>query len=185
MKKIAITGGIGEGKSTILGYVKDLGIVVLSADDVAKEVLAEDKFQQAVANELHLKLPIDRKLLRTIILDDPALREKLNQILHPEILKRILASKISIIEVPLLFEASVQDYFDQIWVVTCGKSEQFKRLNARLKDPLITKKLIETQIPTAEKCKHADLIFDTRNAEEYLRNQVKQALEAEGFFDLL
>ena len=181
MKRIAITGGVAEGKSTILRYIKEKGLPVLSADDIAKEVLSEDKFQKAVAEGLNLNLPLNRQDLRLLILEDSAARKKLNHILHPEILKRLLASKISIIEVPLLFEAGVENSFDKIWVVTCGEEEQFRRLNERLKDTVLAKKLIGTQIPTSEKYKYADLVFDTRNSEDFLRNQIKKALMTEGF----
>lgn len=182
MLRIAITGGIAEGKSTVLNYIKEYGIPAISADDIARQVLSEELFQHRVAEALHVHLPLDRAEIRSKILDDPLAREKLNYIVHPEILKRLLDSGVQVIEVPLLFEAGVQDHFEKIWVVTCGLAEQKRRLAERLQDSELAQKLISIQLPSSKKCEQADVVFDTRKPEDTVKRQVRDALASEGFF---
>lgn len=179
--KIAITGGIAEGKSTILQYIQEAGVETLSADEIAKDILDQQDAQEEVALKLNIELPIDRKKLLKLIAEDKKKRSILDQIMHPKILSVIKKSHISIVEVPLLYETNTEKYFDQVWVVTSGTKEQKKRLLKRLKDELLVDNLLKTQWPTEKKAARADKIINTNLPESCVKQEVLLALKEVGF----
>lgn len=160
--RIAITGGVGEGKSTVLGLVGAHGLRTLSADEVAREVLSEPDVSRKV--ERVLGEPYRPERVRERITREPDLRRQINAVTHPEILRRLLersAGEPTAIEVPLLIEACIQRFFDQTWVVTCGPEEQMRRVAERLGDEQAARELIDAQLPTPVKCAFADRVVRT------------------------
>src|SRR5688572_15672651 len=113
--RVAITGGIAEGKSTVLHHLKEAGQSVYSADDAALEVFSDPRMQRRLSAVSGLPEPIDRERLRAAIADTPELRREVNLAMHGPILDRILASRARFIEVPLLVEACLQARFDAVW----------------------------------------------------------------------
>lgn len=125
-KKIAVTGGIGSGKSTVLSLLEDAGYPVYSCDKIyqslAEEVGYVEKiksiFPSVVANG-----QIDRARLAKLVFSDAMAREKLNTIAHPLIMERLLAemnnddAMLCFAEVPLLLEGDYCRLFDAIIVV--------------------------------------------------------------------
>src|SRR5688572_28097620 len=122
--RIAITGGVAEGKSTVLRYVQEHGLTVASADDLARDAFNERYTQESIANLLGVEPPVSTKLVRDSILREPRLRRALNRLTHPQIVRSLEQSVATAIEVPLLIETCLQGHFDRIWVVTCGNLEQ-------------------------------------------------------------
>ena len=155
MTRVAVTGGIAEGKSTVLQIAADQGYATVSADAIGREVFAEPETQQSIRKALDLEH----------IAADRAARARLNEITHPEILARMFAQyperTIVLFEVPLLIETCIQRLFDQTWVVTCGKVEQLRRLTERLGDQAQAEALIAAQIATRAKFAFADLVIRT------------------------
>lgn len=126
MKKIAITGGIGSGKSTVSAYIKEQGCPVFSCDEIYKEVITT----QAYINAIQKVFPnviqngeIDRKRLSEQVFTDEKKRLDLNAVAHPLIMQRLMekmqacTSELIFAEVPLLFEGGYQNLFDQIIIV--------------------------------------------------------------------
>ena len=124
--KVAITGGIGSGKSTVAEYIADMGYSVFSCDTIYKEIYPMDAFQQ----KLRAAFPsciknglLDKKLLTAAVFSDDAARKTLNALAHPCILSRLyekmdcVNSPIVFAEVPLLFETGLEDAFDFVIVV--------------------------------------------------------------------
>jgi dephospho-CoA kinase len=164
--RIAVTGGIGEGKSTVLSIASDLGIHTVSADKIAREVLDDPAFRTRIAHELHLDSDAleFRARLREKISEDVEARTTLNSLTHPEILRRLLSSgseRVTLFEVPLLIETCIQRFFDQTWLVTCGPEEQLRRLTQRLGNEEAARQLIATQLTAHIKTAFADRIIRT------------------------
>ena len=177
--RVAVTGGIAEGKSTVMGYLRSLGESTVSADQIAREVFESEEVQSALSERLGLALPLDRDRVRIAISRDIELRRWLNAVTHPKILDQIEVSSAHWFEVPLLFEACLQARFHSIWVVTCGAAEQRSRLVQRLGDDAAARSLIAAQLPTEVKIAFADEIIRTNQSEAAVLEIVRQGVERE------
>ena len=172
MRRVGITGGIAEGKSTVLGYLASLGYKTASADAIAKDVLSTESVQGEVAELFGESLPLDPGKMRRAIGLKPPLRRALNRVLHPHILEAIQESGAAFVEVPLLIETCIQGQFDEIWVVTCGRDEQFRRLESRVGKAEAVR-LIGIQLPTEAKEPFADHVIRTNKREESVFQEVR------------
>jgi dephospho-CoA kinase len=143
---IGITGPIGCGKSTILGWLAARGALVIDADQVAREVTAPGS--PAVAEIVAAFGPgvagvegaLDRAALAAIVFEDPAALRRLEAITHPLVRARILATirdaeaagvPIVALEAIRLVEAGYPALLDEVWLVTCDPPRQLERLEAR------------------------------------------------------
>lgn len=179
MPRIAITGGVGEGKSTVLKYIKEMGISTVSSDVVARRVFNSKAVQKQISEVTGMPLPILPEHLRDLFPKTPTLRRTLNRIMHPLIRAELRASKAPVAEVPLLIEACMMADFDRIWVVTCGPEEQLARVAERLGSPDAAARLIATQIPTRAKLPFADIIVRTNQPEESVKSYIAKVIRAE------
>lgn len=169
--RVAITGGIAEGKSTVLGYCRDAGYPVCSVDELARTVFDSDPVQTGLAKLLGQPFPIMRADVRKAIVASPVVRRALNHLTHPLLLDAIHKSDAAVFEVPLLVETCLLGEFDRIWVVTCGPEQQLERLSQRI-GPQDAKALIETQLPTRAKTPFADAIVRTNEPEHNVKRYV-------------
>lgn len=138
-KKIALTGGIGSGKSTVLALLKKLGYPVFSCDEIYREITES----QAYVKEIEALFPscvekgkINRKALAEIVFNDKERRKQLNALAHPLIMKTLIERmerepSFSFAEVPLLWEGNYQDLFDYILVVTREKGARIQAVIQR------------------------------------------------------
>ena len=161
MLNIAITGGIAEGKSTVLGYMRELGYKTASADDVARSVFESPSVQDRLSELLRIPTPVTPPDLREHLWENSRLRREVNALMHPLILKGLHELRADMIEVPLLIETCLQGHFRRVWVVTCGPDEQRKRLIARFGNDADTNSILLSQLPTEVKCAFADVIVRT------------------------
>jgi len=143
MLVVALTGGIGSGKSTVSHHLESLGVPVIDADRLAHQMVAPDapalqEIQKAFG--AHLVDPqgkLDRAALRNIVFDNATKRRRLEAILHPRIrqaMERWLAQQTypyAVIVIPLLFETAQTDLADRILVVDCDESRQLERVAQR------------------------------------------------------
>lgn len=173
---LAVTGGIAEGKSTVVGYLREEGVSCLSADDLARDVLSRPDIQRAVARLGPTDPPSMSKKLAT----DPAYRRALNLVVHPAVLELIISDVRPVVEVPLLFEACLQGLFRRVWVVTCGPEEQLRRLVERTGCEETARRLIDAQLPSDVKCAFADEIVRTNQPPKNVHNLVVSIARAEG-----
>jgi dephospho-CoA kinase len=176
MPVIGITGGLACGKSTVARLLAQHGATLLSADDIAHEITAAGS---AVAQEIARVFgpevldkagKIDRKALGSLVFHDSEKRKQLESITHPAIL-RLLKERISsvvneragslvIVEVPLLFEAGIESWFDCILVVAASEQIQLQRLRER--NGLTEEEArarIESQMPLNEKVARGDFVL--------------------------
>jgi dephospho-CoA kinase len=129
--KIAITGGIGEGKSAVLEILKRNGFEVASADQVAGELFNLNSVQEELAKILDLPVPISPKILRFAIENDATIRRRVNRLMHPQVVSIIESSKATFIEIPILLEVVIQPLFDSVWVVSTDEAVQKSRISSR------------------------------------------------------
>jgi dephospho-CoA kinase len=173
--QIAITGGIAEGKSTVLQFCSELGVPTLSADVLARDAFADPDIRGDV--EELLGLPItDRAAIRSKILSDDQARRGLNQILHPWIAARARGFH-GAIEIPLLIETVRFADVDAVVVVTCGEVEQRRRLMERLQDFDLTERMLAAQLPTRVKMQFADAVVRTNDSLRSVQDQTRAVLE--------
>ncbi len=125
-KKIAITGGIGSGKSTVLQLLKEMGYPVFSCDELYREVIRSQLYIQKIADIFPAVIEngeINRKRLAAEVFSDKKKREKLNATAHPLIMRQlmkkmdVIENKFVFAEVPLLFEGNYECLFDAVIVV--------------------------------------------------------------------
>jgi dephospho-CoA kinase len=172
----AVTGGIGEGKSTVLELIRQSGFAVVSADTIAAQLFDEPDINRALAGLVSMPPPVDRQSLREALVANPALRRSINRLMHPLIMDRIRRSEADFVEVPLLLEACLQAEFDQVWLVTCGPEEQLRRVAERYGDETKARAIIGTQLPSSIKAVYADRIIDTRQSLLDVKESVNSAL---------
>ena len=155
-KSIAITGGIGSGKSTVLNFLKQLGFPVYSCDAIYLELLREKEYVSKLASifpEVVIKDKIDKNRLASIVFSNKCAREQLNKLAHPLVMERLLKrmkeenSEIVFAEVPLLFEGNFEYLFDEVWVIRREVDERIKSVCIRDEiSPNNVKARIESQI---------------------------------------
>lgn len=190
---VGLTGGIVSGKSTVARMFKQLGADTIDADNIARIIVQPGK--KAWKNIVHYfgkeilkdNQEINRKELARIVFADKEKLEKLNNITHPEIMaiiknkieemrsKGCVNATISIIEVPLLFEAGMEYMMDRIIVVYLNREEQIKRLHIRnnlTQEEAINR--IDSQMSLEKKLKKADYVIDNSASLSHTRIQVKQ-----------
>ncbi|MDE6105194.1 MAG: dephospho-CoA kinase [Clostridia bacterium] len=137
--KIAVTGGIGSGKSTVGQIIKNLGYPVISCDEIYKTILQDTEFLQKLAaefgNEIIKDGKLDKTKLSSIVFSDEDKLKKLNEITHPEIMKEVFTQatkyKICFCEVPLLFEGGYEKDFDGVIVVLRSLDERISSVAQR------------------------------------------------------
>ncbi|UOG93329.1 MAG: dephospho-CoA kinase [Candidatus Thiothrix sulfatifontis] len=170
MLKVGLTGGIGCGKSTAVRRFRELGVPVIEADLIAREVVAVGQpALQEIAERFGLQAlqadgALHRAWLRQTVFSDPARLQQLESILHPriraEILARIAAcahSAYVIVDVPLLFEKGYTQLFERILVIDCLPDQQVLRVRQRdgSDDGVITS-IMQSQIARAARLQQAD-----------------------------
>lgn len=190
MRVLGITGSIATGKSTVTRMLADLGAPTLSADTVARDVLAPgtETTQAVLAAFPACVLPgaadaVDRRALSRLVFADPAARLRLQALTHPAIravlLPQIAAWQaaregIAAVEIPLLYEGGWETALDGVVVVICAEATQLRRLQERLGiNAAEAQRQIDAQWPLAEKAARADFVVTTDGALEDTRRQVQ------------
>ena len=170
---IGLTGGIGSGKSLVAARFAELGVTVVNADTVAREVVAKgepalDAIRAHFGEDIVLPNgELDRRKLRGIIFNDPAQKKWLEALLHPIIRLRIVdqlhaaISPYAILESPLLLETDQHLLVEKIIVVDVDETTQIVRASARDgSDATQIKNIIASQMPRSEKLQKADFVID-------------------------
>lgn len=189
MKKIAITGSLGTGKSTILKILQNLGFSTFSCDEVVKNLYKDPDIQKKIIEIFGKEiLSIDGKLnkrkILEKILENNKLKEKLESLFHPLVKEKLLEfirerkeEKIIFAEVPLLFEAGWEDLFDEIWVITCSPLTQKERILKKGLEEKLGEKLLKLQLSLKEKEKKAHKIIFSEKSFEELEKEIKEMLK--------
>ena len=183
---IGLTGGIGSGKTTVAHGFEKLGVPLIDADLIARELVepGQPAFEEVRAvfgaECLTKEGRLDRALIRQRIFADNSLRQRLEAILHPEIRNRIKAliaevqAAYCIVVIPLLLETGQNDLVDRILVVDAPEKEQIKRVAAR--DKLSHNAIIKTMHTQADRetrLAAADDIIENNSDLETLMSHIR------------
>ena len=182
---VGLTGGIGSGKSAAGQYFVELGIDVIDADHVSRNILdentkAKDLFIKNFGESfLDQNNNINRDLLRTEIFINKDKKDKLESIIHPIVRKEITEfinqsdSIYKIIMVPLIYETNSKDFYDKIIVIDSDESIQVERARQRdnkSKEDIIN--IINNQASREQRNSIADMIILNNSTLDDLKNQV-------------
>jgi len=137
--KIAVTGGIGSGKSALCSAFKQLGYPCFSCDEIYKEVFAEEDYIAALVSIFGEKIlsggKPDRKKISSEVFSDKNKLELLNKEAHPRIMRRLYKAMegypLCFAEVPLLFEGGYEKDFDRVIIVYRNKESRILSVMAR------------------------------------------------------
>ena len=172
---VGLTGGIASGKTAVSRCFDQLGVPVIDADVVAREVVEPgrpaldaivEKFGREVLDETGR---LDRRMLRELVFADPELRRELEQLLHPEIRRRMkqkiaeLHQDYVVLVIPLLLEVEQTNLVDRVLVVDAPERAQISRAMER--DGSSEKEIrdiMSAQLPREQRLARADDIIENR-----------------------
>lgn len=185
---IGLTGGIGSGKTTIANYFAELGITVVDADVIARDIVKKESpalasiaayFGHSVIDE---NGELNRAELRARVFSNNDHKQWLNHLLHPLIRQEMVlqtqaaSSPYCLLVVPLLIENNLMPLVDRILVIDVDTDTQLLRASMRDNNSkLQIQKIIDSQISRQERIAHADDIIDNQyqNTDEIQQSIVK------------
>jgi dephospho-CoA kinase len=188
--KVGLTGGVACGKTTVSDRFKELGIEIIDADIIARELLEQDSgcyrdvvdlFGQQVLLE---SAEINRSWLRDRIFSDAEAKLALESIIHPAVRRTLAeasencASDYCIVSVPLLIEANMQSLVDRILIVDLPPEQQLDRLMQRDKISLKqAQAMLAGQCSRAQRLSFADDILNNAHPVSALDEQIRMLHE--------
>lgn len=191
MLKVALTGNIAAGKSTVVEVWRELGARVVDADELARRAVAPGSpgLQRIVerwgTGVLNAAGELDRAAMRARVFSDPAARSELESIIHPIVAAERDAefaaaeregTPVVVADIPLLFEVGREKEFDLVVLVDAPEPVRRERLvRDRGLDPEEAERMIAAQMPAAEKRPRADLVIDNDGSLEALRVRAQKA----------
>lgn len=186
MLTVGLTGSVASGKSAVARIWADDGVPVVSADELAREVvrpgsegLAEvvDAFGTGVLRE---DGTLDRDAVRARVFGDDAARRELESILHPRIAalrdswvaeREAEGAELVVAEIPLLFEAGLEDEYDVTVVVHASRRERLRRLEGeRGIEAEEARRIMDAQMDPDEKRRRADFVLENEGSPAELRD---------------
>ena len=200
MLRVALTGGIGSGKSLVGEILEELGALVIDSDQLAREVIERgspgyEEVVTAFGDSILSEGQIDRSKLAAVVFKESDLRKKLESIIHPlvreaaeKLARKLPSGAILINQIPLLVESDGAKRFD--YVVTVSADEEIRRERLRLrglKDYEITQRMA-AQVSDSEREKIANYIIRnngsidelTRAVEELMANELLPRAQKQG-----
>jgi len=191
---VGLTGGIATGKSTVSKMMQELGVPIVDADLIARQIVepgkdAWKKIVKEFGEEILLENgEIDRPKLSKIVFNNADKRKAINSITHPHIYSEIRKQTTSlffkgeqlvVLDLPLLYESNkMTGYLYKVIVVTCDDDLQLERLmsrNQHSEEEAI--KRIEAQMPLEKKCEMADIIIENSGSLTNTRTQVESIVK--------
>ena len=185
MKVIGLTGNIGCGKTTVAGMLRDLGVAIIDADAVARQVRTNDGIVRGRIEERFGTL--DAGELAEIVFTDPSALADLEAILHPAVRDQVRSrlaelmdadAPAACIEAIKLLESPLLDRCDETWVVRCEEADALARMAARGMDEEAARARLANQTSQADKVAAADRVIDGSAPLEETRRQVAAAYKA-------
>ena len=194
MLRAGLTGGIASGKSTVAGFLAELGAFVQDGDRIAHEVMEPggpayesvvERFGRDVLDE---DGSISRPRLGAVVFADDDARADLNALVHPEVrreaerrLQAYLAhgrAVVVVLEAALLVETGAYRDHDTLIVVKCGPEAQVQRMVARGMSLDDARARLDAQAPLADKLALARYVIDTETSMRITREQTRQVYES-------
>jgi dephospho-CoA kinase len=194
--RIGVTGPIGCGKSTVAGWLGDLGAYVVDADDLAREATGPgEPALRAVIERFGDRYllsdgSLDRAALGRLVFSDPAALAALESIVHPAVRRRVetavraaeeAEAPAVVIEAIKLVEGGLAERCDEVWLIVCSAATQRERLIARGSSDADATQRIAAQDDPAERLRQAATrVIDTSGTIADARRRVEEAWMASG-----
>jgi dephospho-CoA kinase len=184
---VGLTGGIGAGKSEALAAFERLGAATLSTDRVAHDLLADDEVRAALVERWGEGIApdgeVDRDRVSGIVFSDRGELTWLESITHPRVGARVYewrqnldpAVPVAVVEVPLLFEAGMEEAFDATVAIIADDELRDARLRERGQGGLAGRE--ERQLDQAEKERRADHVIRHDASLEALESEVREVID--------
>ena len=191
MLRVALTGGIGSGKSLVGEILEELGALVIDSDQLAREVIERgspgyEEVVTAFGDSILSEGQIDRSKLAAVVFNESDLRKKLESIIHPlvreaaeKLARKLPSGAILINQIPLLVESEGAKRFD--YVVTVSADEEIRRERLRLRglrDYEITQRMA-AQVSDSEREKIANYIIRNNGSIDELTRAVEELMASE------
>jgi len=183
--KVAVTGGIGSGKSAVGEILQELGAVIIDSDELARTVIERgspgyDQVLAAFGDEILTAGEIDRAKLAGLVFTKPELRKKLEGIVHPlvreaaeGIMRSIPAESVVVNEIPLLFETDGAKRFDFVIAVQAPIELRIERLTQRGMKQYEIEKRLAAQASDEQRASIAHAVVVNDGSIEALRAKVE------------
>ena len=187
----ALTGNIASGKSEVARIFADLGATVIDADELAREVvLPGTRALASIVARWGTRIlqsdgTLDRGALRSIVFANPADREALNKIVHPEVRlrrdelvaeARARGDEVVLAVIPLLFETGMNREFGTVILVDAPEDVRLARLMKRSGvDPSEGRRMLAAQMPASQKRNVSDIVIENDSTIDALRAKVEDA----------
>lgn len=191
MLSIALTGGIGSGKSLAGEFFQELGAVVIDSDQLAREVIERgtegfDEVLSRFGDEILNGGEIDRSKLAEIVFKDESARRDLEEIIHPKVREsalkiaaRVPGDGVVINQIPLLFETKGAGRFDFVITVSADLEVRKARLNERGLKSYEIERRISAQATDSQRESIANFIIRNNGSVEELERAVAELWERE------
>lgn len=186
MLVVALTGGIGSGKTLAGEYFAQLGAIVVDSDQLARDVIerGSEGFDNVIArfgDEILSSGDIDRKKLGAIVFSDPQALADLEKITHPRIqaafsavIEEASEDSIVINQIPLLIETGAVDRFDRVIVLLSDLEIRKDRLKARGMTSYEIDQRINSQASDEDRLEMADYIIENNGSADDLLREVEE-----------
>ena len=186
---VALTGGIGSGKSTVGQIFQDLGAIVTDSDQLARDVVERgttgfDQIIAAFGDEVLKNGDLNRAALADLVFKDPAKRKQLEKITHPLIRKafaKIVESangdSIVVNQIPLLVESNHDYKFDHVITVSASEAVRIERLLKRGMNLTQIQQRLQAQSNDAQREKISDSIIRNDDSQADLLSEVEKVWE--------
>jgi dephospho-CoA kinase len=191
--RLAVTGGIGSGKSTALAFLRELGGATLSSDDVVHQVYTDAEVQGALARRFGDAVVrdgrVDRDVLGRVAFGDLVALSWLEEFTHPRVRKVVeeWAARqesqaeppaLLVVEVPLLFESGAMlDVFDFVLAVTAPEGLRRRRLAAKLTPEQFARR-VEHQLSEADKAERSDFVYENDGSRQHMKQFIAETYAA-------
>lgn len=188
LKKIAVTGQMGSGKSTVCQYFESHNSFIVTADKIVEHLLISDKdciqkVKSLLGEDVEVDGRIDKKKIAHLVFSNKELLLNLEKILHPLVFEemeflyqkclKLNKYQLFVAEVPLLFEAGWEDFFDIILYVVCNKTTSFARLNNRTLSLEAFETRLARFIAKDQAIKKADFVISNEGTKKQLQEKVE------------
>ena len=186
LKKIAITGGVASGKTSVCRFFQELGACVVNADAIVHELLKPDTdLGQQIIRQFGPEIinhgQISRKIIADQAFKDPKQLQKLEELIHPAVLRKIeeLYTAASskdfssfVVEIPLLFEIGAEDFYDVVVAVLTDEAYAKKRFEQAGFQETEYDLRMKRQLEPKEKAAKAHYTIYNNGSIEELRHEV-------------
>lgn len=186
LKRVAVTGGLSSGKSSLCRLFKELGAYVVSADKIVHELLSSDEtlireVELLLGQDVFINKKIDRRLVAQRVFKDRHLLTELEALIHPKVYKAIeeeykaccgsTNASLFVAEIPLLFETKANTLFDVSIAVTANDDLRLRRFLSETKsDEDVFKLRNSFQLSQEKKAELADYVIENNASLDELKN---------------